>query len=433
MRPFFARRRVFVHPFQYRLLAANLAYGLLIALVVGVVLFLPLMMEFDQPGLSLEEKDRIAQQFLSLHDQLWPWLSVTLLIIVVHSVFFVHRVAGPIYRFRMIFKGIAQGRWSMRATLRRHDYLQPDADGLNEMLSSLESKARHIEEQLREIEATCHRLPHLIDSRSRSRMATTHDVLAARIRSLHRSVELLLSDKPQPPEPLAATPEPPSSLPQAGFTLIEVMMVVTIAGALTGIAIPNYIGYLDKARVVRAIAEISALAKEIDGHSVTSDDTYPDSLAAIGRETLLDPWGNPYQYLKIAGNTHGGGPAAVDDHQTRSLAWLWPFPGEAHAAGTGTHGSTGGQSTSTPSGGASSSSSPSGQGGGNSQGGTGAGGGNVVGQARKDRFLVPINSDYDLYSLGKDGRSVAALTAKDSRDDVVRASDGAFIGLASNF
>jgi general secretion pathway protein G len=53
--------------------------------------------------------------------------------------------------------------------------------------------------------------------------------------------------------------------------------------------------------------------------------------------------------------------------------------------------------------------------------------------ARKDRFLVPINSTFDLYSLGADGLTQAALTAKASRDDVIRAADGAFIGLATNF
>ncbi len=55
------------------------------------------------------------------------------------------------------------------------------------------------------------------------------------------------------------------------------------------------------------------------------------------------------------------------------------------------------------------------------------------GGARKDRFLVPINSAFDLYSLGKDGQSVAPLTAKASRDDVIVANDGGFVGLASNY
>lgn len=55
------------------------------------------------------------------------------------------------------------------------------------------------------------------------------------------------------------------------------------------------------------------------------------------------------------------------------------------------------------------------------------------GDARKDKKLNPLNSDFDLYSLGKDGVSKSQLTNKDSRDDVVRARDGKFVGLASEF
>ena len=55
------------------------------------------------------------------------------------------------------------------------------------------------------------------------------------------------------------------------------------------------------------------------------------------------------------------------------------------------------------------------------------------GSSRKDHKLNPINSDFDLYSVGKDGVSNTQLTQKDSLDDVVRALDGAYIGLAANF
>ena len=55
------------------------------------------------------------------------------------------------------------------------------------------------------------------------------------------------------------------------------------------------------------------------------------------------------------------------------------------------------------------------------------------GAARKNKNLVPINSDFDLYSLGKDGDSSGPLTAKSSRDDVIRANDGRFVGLASDY
>ena len=55
------------------------------------------------------------------------------------------------------------------------------------------------------------------------------------------------------------------------------------------------------------------------------------------------------------------------------------------------------------------------------------------GKARKDKKLAPLNSDYDLYSLGKDGDSKPPLVTPVSRDDIVRARDGQFIGMAKDF
>jgi general secretion pathway protein G len=52
---------------------------------------------------------------------------------------------------------------------------------------------------------------------------------------------------------------------------------------------------------------------------------------------------------------------------------------------------------------------------------------------RKDRNLSPLNTDYDLYSLGKDGESKTPLTVAVSRDDIVRAGNGGFVGLAEDF
>jgi general secretion pathway protein G len=56
-----------------------------------------------------------------------------------------------------------------------------------------------------------------------------------------------------------------------------------------------------------------------------------------------------------------------------------------------------------------------------------------MGAVRKDRNLVPINTDYDLYSMGPDGQSRPPLTAAASRDDIVRANDGRFVGKAEDY
>lgn len=156
-----------------------------------------------------------------------------------------------------------------------------------------------------------------------------------------------------------------------GFTLIELMIVIAILGTIAGIGIPLYASYIEKARITRAIAEIDILEKEIWLHD-DENDALPDTLTDIGRGSLKDPWGNLYKYLNFATLTK-------------------------------------------------------------KKGKKGGGGGGPPDKPRKDRFLVPINSDYDLYSMGRDGDSKIPLTAKASRDDIVRANDGEYIGLAYKF
>jgi general secretion pathway protein G len=56
-----------------------------------------------------------------------------------------------------------------------------------------------------------------------------------------------------------------------------------------------------------------------------------------------------------------------------------------------------------------------------------------VGAHREDGKLNPLNTDFDLYSMGKDGDSKGPLSAKASRDDIVRANNGAFIGLGEDY
>ena len=55
------------------------------------------------------------------------------------------------------------------------------------------------------------------------------------------------------------------------------------------------------------------------------------------------------------------------------------------------------------------------------------------GDVRKDHHLNPLNTDFDLYSLGRDGKTQPQINNNVSLDDVVRALNGAYVGLASEF
>jgi general secretion pathway protein G len=50
---------------------------------------------------------------------------------------------------------------------------------------------------------------------------------------------------------------------------------------------------------------------------------------------------------------------------------------------------------------------------------------------RKDGKLHPINTTFDLWSMGPDGMGKGSIRSKAGRDDIIRANDGAFIGPAS--
>jgi len=146
-----------------------------------------------------------------------------------------------------------------------------------------------------------------------------------------------------------------------GFTLIEVCIVIAIIGTLSAIAIPNYLGYKNKAKIMVAVTDIRMIEKQIALFVFNNEGQLPNNLSdltTIG--TINDPWGNPYQYTRIDG-------------------------------------------------------------------------GSVKGKAKLRRNMSdnPVDTDYDLYSMGRDGLSKPEFKYKDSRDDIVRAYEGQYVGLVS--
>jgi general secretion pathway protein G len=142
-----------------------------------------------------------------------------------------------------------------------------------------------------------------------------------------------------------------------GVTLLELIVTMTAAMVMASIAIPAYNGYITRARVARAVGDIGSTSAQLY-RWFSNTRSFPATLAEAGLEAN-DPWGQPYQYTRVAGAK--------------------------------------------------------------------------VGNLRKDHNLHPINTDFDLYSRGPDGDSASALTAQKSRDDVIRANDGGFIGVAADY
>lgn len=143
--------------------------------------------------------------------------------------------------------------------------------------------------------------------------------------------------------------------------MLELIITLVIVSLLITLSVPAYDGYVDRAKVARAVGEIAAFDIEIENFRLKNNDRIPLRLAELPVPIPSDPWGRAYRYLNIVD-------AGPDN-----------------------------------------------------------------GDYRKDGNLNPLNSDYDLYSMGADGDSKGPLSATASRDDIVRANDGAFIGLAEDY
>ncbi len=103
----------------------------------------------------------------------------------------------------------------------------------------------------------------------------------------------------------------------AGFTLIEVMVVVVILSILAAIVVPRVMDRPDEARIVKAKQDIQAMESALNLYRLDNYN-YPTTeqglQALVTRPTTppeppnwkaggyldqmpTDPWGNPYQYL----------------------------------------------------------------------------------------------------------------------------------------
>ncbi len=99
----------------------------------------------------------------------------------------------------------------------------------------------------------------------------------------------------------------------AGFTLLELLVVMVIIGLLVGYVGPKYFAQVGKSEIKTTRAQIDALEKALDqyrldtGHYPTTEQGLAALFAKPSNETRwdgpylkkavpLDPWGKPYQY-----------------------------------------------------------------------------------------------------------------------------------------
>lgn len=90
----------------------------------------------------------------------------------------------------------------------------------------------------------------------------------------------------------------PQPRPDAGFTFIEIMIVVVIIGLLAGAVALKVSDYVDKAKINRARSDIATIVNAVESYYADTGQypTNEQGLAILPLKNTKDPWGRPYQY-----------------------------------------------------------------------------------------------------------------------------------------
>ncbi len=274
---------------------------------------------------------------------------------------------------------------------------------------------------------------------------------------------------------------------EKGFTLLELMIVASILAIIASIGVPQYVSALRTARNGKAKHELQTISHQIDSYAAANGGQLPLTLHQVGFGGKCDPWGVPYCYLNYGDGTGDGLQWAIDAGLVDPSA----VKGYSPSSGSASTGPSGGASTPSaapaPMRGGSFLPYFSGANAptrrmrgarrpqGDDSGPIGVSGrpgalalatqvtdalsravpatevddlagaiasslsfsifvGVPVASTRRcDRFMYPLNTDYDLFSLGPNGRTAVSLGEAVGQDDVIRANNGGFFGIASDY
>ncbi len=121
-----------------------------------------------------------------------------------------------------------------------------------------------------------------------------------------------------------------------GFTLLELMIVITIIALILGIALPRFKGIQDQGKIAKAKGELRTLQTAVESYYIHNSNTYPANLTALNTATPSivtstpnDPFAaaaTPYQYTRGGTNNKfyiiysvgpdGNGSAAISGTNT---------------------------------------------------------------------------------------------------------------------
>ena len=130
---------------QLRIVITNFLYLCLIALVLVLAILSPYFYDiFNDDELWVQYLS--AKTFIVLLDRLVIALPFIFIISFIHFVVLTHRFCGPMINLKTTIQEVAQGNFTRKVILRKHDFLKEEAATINHMIDQLSGHFEAIRE-----------------------------------------------------------------------------------------------------------------------------------------------------------------------------------------------------------------------------------------------------------------------------------------------
>ena len=128
---------------QGSLTAHGVVYGASVLAAIGFGIFAPLLWGLADTGAEsgFEEQSIVM---IYLHDRFWLIALLSLLVVVIGTVRFSHRVAGPMVRYKRNLSLLADGKLPPPLKTRRSDFLKEEVEILNRAVAGVGARAAAI-------------------------------------------------------------------------------------------------------------------------------------------------------------------------------------------------------------------------------------------------------------------------------------------------
>lgn len=139
--PTFRRKQYMVDKgLQLRFARMTILFVFVSTLLTGATIFYTTFLMLGERLADVYPQGRLVEIFRSVHIAFFINLALILPFIFMGSIYFSHRIAGPLPKIYRTLREIGGGKFDIHLTLRKHDELQELADVINEMAKSLKEK-----------------------------------------------------------------------------------------------------------------------------------------------------------------------------------------------------------------------------------------------------------------------------------------------------